>query len=171
MPCDCTMDCDRYHTLLGWAQMWWEFTMWPYGGVGAGDVQRFSSRFGECAISVDAVIGHDSDEKLQLQAKSPMPIDAELWWRKKCGQHYHIQTGEPCWGSLVAVCGSNLWHNVCNNRSWEIFPVHQLSLGDVSESKALDWSEDKGLEVCTVQALLCHYTTSQGHFASMLFWM
>jgi hypothetical protein len=41
-------------------------------------VQRFSSRFGECAISVDAVIGHYSDEKLQLQAKSPMPIDAEL---------------------------------------------------------------------------------------------
>lgn len=147
MPCDRTKDCDRYHTLLGWAQMWWEFSMWPYGGGRGGDVQRFSSQFGECAISVDAVIGYYSDEKLQLQAKSPMPIDAELWWRKKCGQHYHMQTGELCWGSVVAVFGSNLWHNVCNNRSWEIFPVHQLSLGDVSESKALDWPEGKGLEV------------------------
>jgi hypothetical protein len=106
-----------------------------------------------------------------LQAKSPLAIDAELWWRKKCGQHYHIQTGEPCWGSLVAVCGSNLWHNVCPNRPWEIFPVDQLSLGDVSESKALDWPKGKGSESGLVKALLCHYTISPGHFASMLSWI
>jgi hypothetical protein len=71
--------------------------------------------------------------------------------------------------ALLGKSGCCLWHNVCNNRSGEIFPVHQLSLGDVSESKAPDWPKAKGLEVWTVQALLCHYTTSQGHFASMLF--
>ncbi len=155
MPCDRTKDCDRYHILLGCAQMWWEFSMWPYGCCGGGDVQRFSSRFRECAISVDAVIGYYSDEKLQLQAKSPLAIDAELWWRKKCGQHYHIQTGEPCWGSLVAVCGSNLWHKVCNNRSWEIFPVHQaVSWGCLQKQRSgLAWRQRIRVWTCKSFAL------------------
>jgi len=49
--------------------------------------------------------------------------------------------------ALLGKSGCCLWHNVCNNRSGEIFPVHQLSLGDVSESKAPDWPKAKGLEV------------------------
>ncbi len=48
------------------------------------------------------------------------------------------------------------------------FQSIRLSLGDVSKSNALDWPEGKGSESGLVKALLCHYTISPGHFASML---